>query len=351
MTNLLLIFLADMELELTVKIRNGETLNLLVKPSFSIREIKTQIESLKEIPAKDQTLTLNERVLEKDDKLSKQQIENCVVWLSYKPKEISVYIFENWNTKKETIKFEVCWHEHEDIDGIKRRILAKKDIPPPWQQIYLGHGIWEEEAKLSGSEKLTDNQNFKKVIKDGLSLMISGVISVQDEDTNMNLEIEVEAFETIKQMKENVQNQLQPRKKCSRFFYGSSFARNKNPELYVRDNYERLKILDDDNNTLYSYGLMKLFTSKLILTRNPQNHTIQIFVKNLAGKTITIDTDIEDTIKNLKEKIHLKDGIPPKFQRLAWSGKRLGSWGHWKLEDERSLGEYNIRKESTLHLY
>ena len=328
-----------MELELTVKIRNGETLNLLVKPSFSIREIKTQIESLKEIPAKDQTLTLNEHVMEDDDILSKQQIDNCVVWLSYKPKEFFVHIFENWNTKKETIKFEVCWHDHEDIDGIKRRILAKKDIPPPWQQIYLGHGIWEEEAKLKGSEKLTDDQNFKKVMKDGLSLMISGFISIHDEDTNMKIEIEVEAFETIKQMKENVQL----RKRCSRFFHGSSYARNKNPELYVRDiNYGRLKILDDDNKTLYSYGLMKLFTSKLILTRNPQNHTIQIFVINLAGKTITIDTNIEDTIQNLKEKICVKEEIPPDLQRLTHCGRTL--------EDKRFVGEYNIRKESTLHL-
>ena len=135
-----------MELELTVKIRNGETLNLLVKPSFSIREIKTQIESLIEIPATDQTLTLNERVLEEDDKLSKQQIENCVVWLSYKPKEISVFIFENWNTTKETIKFEVCWHDHKDIDWIKRRIFIQERYPSTMAADLFG--TWNMEGRI-----------------------------------------------------------------------------------------------------------------------------------------------------------------------------------------------------------
>ena len=66
-----LFHLADLELDLTVKIRNGETLNLLVKPSFSIKEIKTQIESLKEIPEKDQILTLNGVILEDTNKLAK----------------------------------------------------------------------------------------------------------------------------------------------------------------------------------------------------------------------------------------------------------------------------------------
>ena len=136
-------------------------MNLSVKPSFSIKEIKTQIESLKEIPAKDQVLTLNKDVLEDGKKLTKEQIENCVLWLSYKSREISVHIFENWNTKKESVKIEVDWSKN--IDWINHKIFQKKSIPQSWQQIYLGHGIWNEESKLRSFENLTDNQIFSQV--------------------------------------------------------------------------------------------------------------------------------------------------------------------------------------------